>query len=49
MLMAALLQGYCVSMFRSLTWVLAKVSEQISKPSFQEETSERCASATPGH
>lgn len=49
MLMDTLSQGYCVSTFRSLTWVLAKVSGQISESNFQKESSERYASAVPGH
>lgn len=48
MLLGVLSQGYCVSAFRSLTWVLAQVSGQINESNFQKEVSERCASVAPG-
>lgn len=48
MLLGVFSRGYFASAFRSLTWVLAEASGQINESNFQEEVSERCASAALG-
>lgn len=48
MLLGDLSQGYWISAFRYLTWALAEVSGQINESNFQEQVSERCASAALG-